>query len=240
MGSNSRTIGKAKAAWVDPGLALLCLGDLMPRRTLELLSDIADYMRSDCEVRKLYALVESALSELVGFRLLTILRMEHAHVRRLHSSDPETYPAGGVKDISGDTCLRARGRQACGVQHSGTRPATLSRSSGNLCARLRSCAERSGHGCPANAGQHQPPSRSRLVRSAARADCPALCGAVGACLVCRDSGSDSRRCRIDFGRIAYGCLASQQPLNQVGRVRHAVFAQQACLVDVDRSRTDAE
>jgi transcriptional regulator with GAF, ATPase, and Fis domain len=106
MGSNSRTIGKAKAAWADPGPALLCLGDLMSRRSLELLSDIADYMRSDCEVRKLYALVESALSELVGFRLLTILRMEHAHVRRLHSSDPETYPAGGVKDISGDTWLR--------------------------------------------------------------------------------------------------------------------------------------
>jgi hypothetical protein len=78
----------------------------MSRRTLELLSDIADHMRSDCEVRKLYALVESALGELVGFRLLTILRMEDVQVRRLHSSDPSSYPAGGVKDISNDTWLR--------------------------------------------------------------------------------------------------------------------------------------
>ena len=78
----------------------------MFRRTLELLSDIADHMRSDCRVRKPYALVESALGELVGFRLLTILRMEDVQVRRLHSSDPESYPAGGVKDISNDTWLR--------------------------------------------------------------------------------------------------------------------------------------
>ena len=78
----------------------------MSRRTLELLSDIADHMRSDFEVSKLYPVLECALGELVGFRLLTILRMERAQVRRLHSSDPESYPAGGVKDISGDTWLR--------------------------------------------------------------------------------------------------------------------------------------
>lgn len=67
-------------------------GDIMSRRALELFSEAADHVRSDLELSKMYSLVESALSELVGFRLLTILRIEGGQVRRMHSSDPVSYP----------------------------------------------------------------------------------------------------------------------------------------------------
>src|SRR5258705_4332882 len=79
----------------------------MSGRTLELFSEIADRLRSGFELSMAYSLVESALSELVGFKLLTILRTEGVQVRRVHSSDLVSYPVGGTKDLTGDVWLRS-------------------------------------------------------------------------------------------------------------------------------------
>lgn len=79
----------------------------MSRRALELFSEASDYARTDFGPEKAYGLVERALSDLVGFRLLTILRIEGTLVRRMHSSDPAGYSVGGTKDIATDAWLRA-------------------------------------------------------------------------------------------------------------------------------------
>jgi GAF domain-containing protein len=79
----------------------------MSRRALELFSEAADHVRSNFGPEKAYRLVESALSDLIGFRLLTILRMEGGLVRRMHSSDQAGYSIGGTKDITADAWLRA-------------------------------------------------------------------------------------------------------------------------------------
>jgi hypothetical protein len=79
---------------------------MVSRRALDLFSEIASHLRPGFEVDKVYAPIESALAELVGFKLLTILRLEGSRVRRLHSSDLQSYPMGGTKDISKDAWLR--------------------------------------------------------------------------------------------------------------------------------------
>ena len=79
----------------------------MSRRALELFSEAADHVRSDFGPEKAYRLVECTLSDLIGFRLLTILRVEGTLVRRMHSSDPTGYSVGGTKDITADAWLRA-------------------------------------------------------------------------------------------------------------------------------------
>lgn len=81
--------------------------DIMSRRALELFSEVESQLHSNFELSRTYSLIESALSELVGFKLLTILQMEGAQVRRVHSSDLVSYPVGGTKDLTGDAWLRA-------------------------------------------------------------------------------------------------------------------------------------
>lgn len=56
---------------------------------------------------RLYEALERALGELVGFKLLTVLRVQGPLVLRLHSSQPDTYPAGGTKDLRRDPWLRS-------------------------------------------------------------------------------------------------------------------------------------
>jgi len=53
----------------------------------------------------LYPVIESALAELVGFKLLTVLQVEQGRLIRRHSSDLQHYPAGGHKMIAGDAWL---------------------------------------------------------------------------------------------------------------------------------------
>ncbi|TWA92546.1 hypothetical protein FBZ96_11016 [Bradyrhizobium stylosanthis] len=79
----------------------------MSRRALELFSVAADRVQSYFGPEKAYGLVETALSDLVGFSLLTILRIEGTLVRRMHTSYPASYSVGGTKDIAADTWLRA-------------------------------------------------------------------------------------------------------------------------------------
>ncbi|PAY10703.1 GAF domain-containing protein [Bradyrhizobium sp. UFLA03-84] len=80
---------------------------MMSQRALELFSEAADHVRSDFGPEKAYGLVESALSDLVSFKLLTILRVDGTLVRRMHSSDPAGYSVGGTKDVAADAWLRA-------------------------------------------------------------------------------------------------------------------------------------
>lgn len=55
----------------------------------------------------LYRAIEGALGELVGFKLLTILRLQGSRLVRMHTSDSGTYPAGDYKEISNDPWLRS-------------------------------------------------------------------------------------------------------------------------------------
>lgn len=55
----------------------------------------------------LYRAIEGALNELVGFKLLTILRLQGSRLVRTHTSDSATYPSGGYKDITDDQWLRS-------------------------------------------------------------------------------------------------------------------------------------
>lgn len=53
-----------------------------------------------------YRAVDQALGESVGYKLLTVLRVQGPWLVRLHSSDEHSYPAGGAKDLRTDPWLR--------------------------------------------------------------------------------------------------------------------------------------
>jgi hypothetical protein len=75
-------------------------------RALELFSASADLVRQAAPVLAIYQSVQAALEELIGFKLLTVLRLEGQRLVRMHTSDLQTYPAGGSKDISADRWLQ--------------------------------------------------------------------------------------------------------------------------------------
>ena len=77
-------------------------------RTLALLSEAARRLREAPDLPGFYRAVESALGELVGFRLFTLLRVTPMRdgLERMHSSDPKIYPAGGVKPVADDPWLQ--------------------------------------------------------------------------------------------------------------------------------------
>jgi hypothetical protein len=87
--------------------AIETLGGLMSKRSLELFSVGADLLGPAIGMQELYAFIEAALGELVGFKLLTILKLEGRSLHRMYSSDLRSYPVRGVKDIAGDTWLQA-------------------------------------------------------------------------------------------------------------------------------------
>lgn len=57
----------------------------------------------------LYMAMQTAIETLVGYRLFTVLRItpDGEGLQRMHSSNLEVYPAGGVKRIGDDTWLRS-------------------------------------------------------------------------------------------------------------------------------------
>lgn len=55
----------------------------------------------------LYREVERAMDELVGYKLLTILKLEESRLHRMHTNDLARYPIGGYKDITHDRWLTA-------------------------------------------------------------------------------------------------------------------------------------
>ncbi len=63
----------------------------MSRRALELFSQGADLLAADVGMQELYAFVEAVLGELVGVKLLTILRLEDRRLLRMYSSDLQSY-----------------------------------------------------------------------------------------------------------------------------------------------------
>lgn len=79
---------------------------MKPRRALELFSNATTLIGPGGDTSELYAFIEAAIDELVGYKLLTILRLESRLLRRMHSSNPQSYPVGGAKDITDDAWLR--------------------------------------------------------------------------------------------------------------------------------------
>ncbi len=75
-------------------------------RALALLSHASELAALKPEAG-LYRSIEGALEELVGFKLLTILRLQGSRLVRMHTSDSATYPPGGSKDIGNDAWLRS-------------------------------------------------------------------------------------------------------------------------------------
>lgn len=75
-------------------------------RALALFSHASKLADQDPDVG-LYRSIEGALGELVGFKLLTILRLQGSRLVRMHTSDCATYPSGDSKDISNDPWLRS-------------------------------------------------------------------------------------------------------------------------------------
>ncbi|MFC7462650.1 GAF domain-containing protein [Hydrogenophaga defluvii] len=55
----------------------------------------------------LYREIERAMDDLVGHKLLTILKLEESRLHRMHTSDLARYPVGGYKDITHDRWLTA-------------------------------------------------------------------------------------------------------------------------------------
>jgi hypothetical protein len=64
-------------------------------------------MAGTADDQALYGVVQDALVQLCGFRLLTILRITPAGdgLQRMHSSNPAVYPAQGIKEVAGDPWL---------------------------------------------------------------------------------------------------------------------------------------
>lgn len=54
----------------------------------------------------LHDAIGAALAELVGYRLLTLLRLEGPILRRAWTSAPDQYPPGGGKDVRDDPWLQ--------------------------------------------------------------------------------------------------------------------------------------
>ncbi|NKI72739.1 GAF domain-containing protein [Collimonas pratensis] len=75
-------------------------------RALELFSHTSELAIRNPDAG-LYRAIEGALNELIGFKLLTILRLKGARLVRTHTSDSATYPSGGYKDITDDQWLRS-------------------------------------------------------------------------------------------------------------------------------------
>ncbi len=75
-------------------------------RILHLLAQTADAARSDLQTGALYRAIETALQELVGYKLLTILQVRGDRLYRRHTSNLARYPAGGYKTISQDPWLQ--------------------------------------------------------------------------------------------------------------------------------------
>lgn len=92
-------------------------------RALRLFADAADLARRDPADGALYRAVEAALAELVGFKLLTVLRLRDQRLHRLHTSDLRSYPAGGFKDIRQDAWLQSM--LAAGTPVISSDPATV-------------------------------------------------------------------------------------------------------------------
>ena len=65
------------------------------------MSDAERPLAACARARDPYAAVGSALGELVGWRLFTVMALDHARgeAARVHSSAPEAYPAGGRKPL---------------------------------------------------------------------------------------------------------------------------------------------
>lgn len=78
--------------------------DTNAQRCLEHLARAADALRRDGSTA-LYRQVEQAMDELVGFKLLTLLRLQGSQLQRMHTSDLASYPVGGHKDIAHDRWL---------------------------------------------------------------------------------------------------------------------------------------
>ena len=75
-------------------------------KTLALLNRTADAALGDLQTGALYRSIETALQELVGYKLLTILQVRGDRLYRLHTSDLAAYPAGDYKTISQDPWLQ--------------------------------------------------------------------------------------------------------------------------------------
>lgn len=77
-------------------------------RALALLSGASQQLAASPDLPALHRAVESALAELVGFRLFTLLRATPARdgLARMHSSDLQAYPAEGVKPVGNDPWLQ--------------------------------------------------------------------------------------------------------------------------------------
>ena len=74
---------------------------------LEFFSRATELVRRDAPSVEIYHSIETALNEVIGSKLLTILRLEGSRLKRLHTSDLPSYPVGGSKDISHDAWLQS-------------------------------------------------------------------------------------------------------------------------------------
>lgn len=64
-------------------------------------------IRDPSQPEILYQIIDRALNELVGYKLLTILRLRGDRLYRMHTSDLAKYPVGGFKSIANDAWLKA-------------------------------------------------------------------------------------------------------------------------------------
>lgn len=79
---------------------------MTPSHTLSLLNQTADAALGSVQNGEIYRSIESSLHALIGFKLLTILRVRGDRVYRMHTSDLVAYPTGGFKSIHDDPWLQ--------------------------------------------------------------------------------------------------------------------------------------
>lgn len=76
-------------------------------RALDLFSQVAELARLGVPISKLYQAIDAALHELMGRKLLTILRLADERLYRMYTSDLSSYPVGGSKSIRNDGWLQS-------------------------------------------------------------------------------------------------------------------------------------
>lgn len=89
---------------MNPALSMMDAAGSDAQRGLERLAIATDVWRRE-GLGALYQEAERAMGELVGFKLLTILKLDHRRLHRMHTNDLSRYPVGGYKDITHDSWL---------------------------------------------------------------------------------------------------------------------------------------
>lgn len=77
-----------------------------PQNAVSWLSRASAVLANTTDDAALYAIVQAALAELCGLRMLTILRVTPAGLLRMHSSHPDVNPAQDIRSTMGDPWLQ--------------------------------------------------------------------------------------------------------------------------------------